>query len=321
MPISSTSVTIGEVEYEPYDGPENIHVDGQPLRNTLEFYLQKSGIFVGDPFDKNSKEIKFVLQIERICHKIFDTIREIKDGGGEGMAAQMAARLYECFTDYWINLLWQGRDVLGIQFWKKILEITFNWEAKNPNVTIHKGTPYFFLAENYLLVGDRDMAFLYLFNALIDDIKLGNWVPSMNYPQEAPAYLTIAMKSDMQNQMYYFVDELRRQLDQYIQSFNLEYSKSFSIAEFDKKFLSNLYMKDVISFFVFNFVYLVESRKFHSSIQHTNEFDILRSIDFIFNLCLIIDETLKQAELKNQGQVNSKHFISDGIKWLSGFRK
>src|SRR5918996_746408 len=87
----------------------------------------------------------------------------------------------------------------------------------------------------------------------------------------------------MQNQMYYFVDELRRQLDQYIQFFNLEYSKSFSVTEFDKKFLSALYMKDIISFFVFNFVYLVE--------------------------------------LKNQGQVNSKHFISDGIKWLSGFRK
>ena len=72
---------------------------------------------------------------------------------------------------------------------------------------------------------------------------------------------------------------------------------------------------------MFNFVYLVESKKYRSSIQHTNEFDRLRNLDLIFNLCLIIDETLKQAELKNQGQVNSKHFISDGIKWLSGFRK
>ncbi|MGE5661954.1 MAG: hypothetical protein ACM3X1_06865 [Ignavibacteriales bacterium] len=70
----------------------------------------------------------------------------------------------------------------GIQLWKKILEITSKWEAKNHNVTIHKGTAYFFLAESYLLVGDDDMAFLYLFNALVDDIRLGNWVPSMNYP-------------------------------------------------------------------------------------------------------------------------------------------
>lgn len=82
------------------DGPENIHVDGKPLQNTIQYFMQKSGMFIGDPFDKYSKEIRFAHQIERTCHKIFDTIRELQDDTDEGTAAQMAARLYESFIDY-----------------------------------------------------------------------------------------------------------------------------------------------------------------------------------------------------------------------------
>ena len=83
--------------------------------------------------------------------------------------------------------------------------------------------------------------------------------------------------------MYYLVEQLR------ISEFNVEYNKSFTIGSFDRKFLDNKDLADVVSFFVFNFLYLFEvERKLKSDITQ-NEFARLRTLDVTFNLCLIID--------------------------------
>jgi hypothetical protein len=60
-------------------------------------------------------------------------------------------------------------------------------------VKIHKGTPYFFLAESYLLTGDRELGFLYLYNAIEEDKALARFAPSLNYLNKSPAYLTATM--------------------------------------------------------------------------------------------------------------------------------
>jgi hypothetical protein len=182
---------------------------------------------------------------------------------------------------------------------------------------IHKGTAYFFLAENYLLIGDRDLAFMYLYSALNDDIYLGRIASSLNYPQKAPSYLTVTMRADKNNQMYYLVELLRNRLVQYISEFNVEYSRCFKIEDFDTKFLDNNDLSDVVSFFVFNFLYLSEvERKLKSDITQ-NEFARLRTLDVIFNLCLIIDESLKNAELREIGKLRANpHYIKHGILWL-----
>ncbi|HEY7080517.1 MAG TPA: hypothetical protein VH500_12495 [Nitrososphaeraceae archaeon] len=47
---------------------------------------------------------------------------------------------------------------------------------------LHSQKPYFFLAERYLLTGERQLRFLYLYNAIDDDKTLTKWAPSLNYP-------------------------------------------------------------------------------------------------------------------------------------------
>jgi hypothetical protein len=79
------------------------------------------------------------------------------------------------------------KELIGIQFWREVLAITREWEDKQ-STKIHKGTPYFFLAENYLLTGDRDLAFMYLYNAISDDRMLAQFAPSLGYPDNSPAY-------------------------------------------------------------------------------------------------------------------------------------
>jgi hypothetical protein len=187
MPSNSNSVNIGHIEYEStVDGPMNILVDDKPLLDTLFWYLYESEISVGNPFDKRSKQIKFAPQVEEICFKVLDVIKQIKINDKKE-AALLGARLYESFTNYWICLLSSGRDVIGIRSWENVLSITYKWEENNKPITIHKGTPYFFLAENYLLLGDRDLGFQYLYSALLDDTTLGAYAPSLNYPICAPS--------------------------------------------------------------------------------------------------------------------------------------
>lgn len=76
-------------------------------------------------------------------------------------------------------------------------------------------------------------------------------------------------------------------------------------------------LADVVSFFVYNFLYLFEvERKLKSDITQ-NEFARLKTLDIIFNLCLIIDETLKNPELRAIGELrDSPHYIKHGISWL-----
>src|SRR4029079_4657193 len=82
------------------------------------------------------------------------------------------------------------------------------------------------------------------------------------------------------------------------------------------KFLSNKDLKSVVYFFVYNFLYhlVVERSTFPDFFK--SQFSRLKSMDFIFNLCLIVDETLKRAELNCKGTIRPNHRISDGIKWI-----
>jgi hypothetical protein len=298
--------------------PTNVYVNGQELHITLSKYMHMSKISIGHPFGTNSKDIKFEAQIIEICTEVFNAIKIIKEQDkNEELAARLSSYLFEGFTSYWLGLLQNGLDTTATVVWHKVLSIANDWEKNNIPTTIHKGTAYFFLAENYLLIGDRDLAFLYLYSALNDDIYLGKMASSLNYPQKAPSYLTATMRADKDNQMYYLVELLRNRLGQYISEFNNEYGRCFKIEDFDTKFLDNKDLADVVSFFVFNFLYLLEvERKLKSDITQ-NEFARLRTLDVIFNLCLIIDETLKNAELREIGKLRANpHYITHGILWL-----
>jgi hypothetical protein len=186
-----STVKIGDVKYvPPINRAHDIDVGGKPLDDLLLSYLRRSEISVKDPFDRESKQIKFVPEVEELCFKVFDAVKQIRGNGDLKDATLLGTCLYQLFASYWIGLLSTCQDVIGIKLWREVLSITHKWE-KNKNIDIHKGTPMFFLAENYLLVGDRDLGFQYLYSALLDDIKLGKEVHSFDYPRCAPSYLTV----------------------------------------------------------------------------------------------------------------------------------
>ena len=93
MPDCSDRVRIGDVDYESRaDGPWNVLVNGQPLTSTVNEYVQLSKVFVADAFDKDSKEIRFVSQIETICFTVFNTIKQIKQNNGSEVTGSFVSQ-------------------------------------------------------------------------------------------------------------------------------------------------------------------------------------------------------------------------------------
>ena len=224
-----------------------------------------------------------------------------------------------------MRLLHEGKDSLGISLWQNLLSIIYDWESNNKPFKIHKGTPYFWLAENYLLLGDRDLAFFHLYNAIEEDLDLGRRVPDFDYPKSSPAHLTATMRENKNNQMYYIVKSLRNKIACYIDEFNNQYRKStstfFTLQEFDCKFLANEDLRDIVYFFVFNFLLLYDMQKDLKAIQLKNGFARLKILDIVFNFCLIVDEILKYANKRGRpGSMStfekSDYTIANGIIWL-----
>jgi hypothetical protein len=318
---------IAKVEYE-YDEQSHVlrsvNIEGKELKYCIFSILNDSfKISSFNPLKRFSQEIKFSYQINEICGNLFDCIKILKQNTiNEELVARLASYLFEGFSKYWVEslLLWKNDLTTGIQLWREILAVTNGWEIKNQNVKIHKGTPYFFLAESYLLTGERELGFLYLYTVIEEDKALARFAPSLNYPNKSPAYLTATMRRG-NNQMDYLVEGWRNKLNEYIQKFNTLFYKSFKLDEFDAKFLDNLHLSNVVYFFVFNFIYFYEITSYAESALLQNEFQRLRTLDLIFNLCLIIDETLKESRSLVTGkQLSGSHTISNGISWLCDYK-
>ena len=248
-------------------------------------------------------------EIEDSLHEFFEAIKEIenKDQDHE-LAAYLASYVYERLAGFWTNhLLNKGLFTTGVTFWQEIISETLEWESNNSPIKIHKGTPFFFLAHNCLLIGDRDNGFTYLYNALEDDKKL----PSLNYPQDAPAYLTAIMSQKPKNFMFPQVRDLRNFLGSFLHKFNQSFTR-LSIGDFDSKFLENTQLFDVAAFFVYNFKFVYDQSKNTTAQLLQNDFSRLKILDLFFNFGLIVDEVLHySASQHNQ----SPNMMKEAVSW------
>lgn len=167
---------------------ESIKIDGNELKNHICNLLSDLRVIAIRPFSRFPYEVGFNPEIRDTCIEIFNSIKELKKNNtNEELVGRAASYLFEAFSKYWVKqFLEDKKELMGIQFWREVLVITKEWEDKQ-NTRIHKGTPYFFLAQNYLLTGDRDLAFMYLYNAISDDMMLAQFAPSLGYPDNSPA--------------------------------------------------------------------------------------------------------------------------------------
>ena len=280
----------------------------QDIRQLIQDLLPLTNHNIGHPLESSKQLVIFDSRIADICNEFFDEVKKIKQND-KILAAYLDSRLFESFTSYWKNeLLAQGKHIVGIGFWQRILSIAKRWEEKN-NIKIHKGTPYFFLAETYLLIGDFDNGFIAMYNAIEDDKEL----PELGYPKNAPVYWTATMLNKPNNHMYYFiVRELRLKLSKFVQNYCNNYNQNFRIETFDQKFLMNDNLSNTVYFFVYNFFFIHELEKNNHYKLLQNEFLMIRTLDLVFNLAIFIDEILKFSASQKGFQCKS---MFESIKW------
>ncbi|WP_458719737.1 hypothetical protein [Candidatus Nitrosocosmicus sp. R] len=272
------------------------------LQEEIDLYLEKhdenkSNIF--DP-DKKNTRLKFPPELKSLCHHVFEMIANLEKKN-KYYAALTASEFYGMFYSYWKKLLLDGKDLIGLSLWYELLRITKRWERQErqqgKSVNIHKGALYYSIAETYILLGNIDMAFFYLYQAFILDKDLGKVNRSIKYPLNAPSYTTITLSDNKENHMYPFIKKLRDRLSRFIDQYNRQYKKTFTMQNLDEKILSNKKFFELVIYFTSNLISLISLEKSISKFEANNAFIKLKIVDIIFNLCLVIEVILKTANL------------------------
>ena len=223
---------------------------------------------------------------------------------------------FEAFTSWLLGLAFGGKVAEAADKWANILRLVLDWE-KSSKSAIHKGTPYYFLGATYLFGRDFDLGLRYIFDAIEQDKKASTRKGTPGSFKNAPAYMVASLVEDPRNFLYSpLVFPARRRLDGFLESYRAKSTSSMVLKDLESKFLNNT----ALEFQKFLFVYLVfELIKQETSWNpgFENDFANMRNRAILFDLCLVIDEVLRN-------KFPSAKYISDGVfdvfsskKWLS----
>jgi len=196
--------------------------------------------------------------------------------------------------------------------WRAILDHVWQWEKTNE--VIHKGTPYYFMAENCVHMGDVASAYICFYNAVEEDKK--------NYPalskdfKSAPAYLTVSLVNNSNNRLHQsMVLPLRSYLDSLLQKYNASFRGNLSLSKLDKVFLQSDDLDSIKSFFVANLHEIYHLAPLNSSNMIGNDYSMLKVIDSLFNLALVVDQILAYRFL--QGVTGRERNMANSIYQLA----
>jgi len=320
MSQNQYSLTIGELTINHYVGGKIslIAIHGQPLEQFLEPLFDQIRIQV-DFRHPERIVVQLPDEIRKLLVSTCDAVLQLKKDEKHCLAAYLATGCFEALTSFSNRFMTKCQYVLACSYWLEILSHVLDWESRH-NMKVHKGHPYFFLAFAYLLSGDLDTGFVYAYNAIKDDEVLGKLCPHLNYPQEAPIYLTALMLDDERNAMYALVKDLRQELDRHIALYRSEFLRQFSIQDFDTKFLRNSQptLENLRYLFVFCFWSLVVLRRKTRPEILDNDFSKLRNLNLIFNLCLLVDKLLEVNPRVAQDSMGSNVMkVCTDHGWLS----
>lgn len=286
--MEETTIRNITIQHDKHSKINRVTVDRVNIRDALSQRFN-SIVFEFNPWRPDNANVIFPDEYEPIFQSVFSAIDDLYRSNRSCLAAYLSSYLFESLTPFWIELMNKGQHILALQFWRKVLSMTLEWEAKTGK-HIHKGSPYAFIANTYLIIGDIDTGFSYIYNAIEDDIELNKVCPELNYPSNAPVYLTASLSSNPHNIMVPLVTEIRSELETYLNTYNNEFRRTLSMTELDKRFLQNPAFQTIKYYFVFNFWTIFEYRRKIGHDLMQNDFSKLKNANWLFALCLIIDK-------------------------------
>lgn len=174
--------------------------------------------------------------------------------------------------------------------WRAILDHVWKWEDSHEKV--HKGTPYYFMAESFLESGDVPSAYICFFNATEEDRQ--NLPHILKNPKDAPAYCTTSLSCNPNNALFLsVVMPLRSRLQSFIDGYNSRLKRNVTLLTIDSKFLQADHLDDIKRFFVATFHEIYHLAPLNATRMINNDYSKLKVIDTLFNLGLITDQLLE----------------------------
>lgn len=247
-------------------------------------------------------EFNFKPELVALAGEIFDAVSALHAKGEYCVAAMLASFLFEQLTLAYQAFQRSGMHILGIPYWRAVLDLVWDWERRHPSDAIHKGTPYYFLGESYILCGDWDAGFLYLFNAIEDDIRLGRVCSGFNYPNDAPAFKTACLIDEPHNRMYEFVvkpvrEHLKAAIAQYQKDFGTNNYLPNGIDDLDIKFLrrrntTKLKVESIKFLFTLEMLQLMKLKELAANKKLNSSFSQTLLLNRLFGLSLVVDKLL-----------------------------
>ena len=290
--MKSLSINGFDIEYDIGNLNISVSYEGSPLGNLVRLPTVEV-----DPYHPLNSNIRYDPSLLELADKVFDTMQMLYTKGEPCLAALFASHFYELVGRLNDQFLSNGNHVLSVPLWLSVIDLAKKWEAKHSAVSIHIGTPLYFLSEAYLMMQNNDMAFAYLIKSIEDDTELSQPCPMLGYPLNEPAYRTACLIDNPQNHMYTFiVKPLRSQIEDGI----MKYEKLFgtktylsSIVDFDSKFLqkrdtARLKIEFIKYLIVLELIKLLQLR----NIRIDSNFFPTLLLNRLFGLSLVVDKLL-----------------------------
>jgi len=216
------------------------------------------------------------------------------------------------FTYLWENYMNSGNINKAKKLWDSVLGLAYDWEKKNDNKRIHKGTPYYFYGVTSIIAGNISGGFLLMHQAFREDQE----TEKKDFPDpETPAYSFITLDYAKINQ--YFlpkVIEIAKFLNEKIKTYVKSRKGNLNLKDFKQKFLENKEDKliiDIVYYFIYSLFQLHELFNIREEVTKNNFASMLEA-STIFDLCLVLDNILK---IKDE-EKKHKH-LSEHIDYLS----
>lgn len=171
------------------------------------------------------------------------------------------------------------------EYWEHILNSVLSWE-KLRKERIHKGSIYYFWAENALLNNEIDKGFFLIHNSFIEDCI----THKTNNPN-TPSQKTVSLNADENNLLFGFVLSLKEKILEYIKKYNKDNQKTMTEGVFNNKFLLNPPSKDLLFSFSHSIALINQIFRFQPYVRQS-DFAGMYEINVLFNLVLVIDNLL-----------------------------
>jgi len=219
------------------------------------------------------------------------------------------------FHDVWRTYLDMEQFKAAEQLWDDVLRIVLEWEGYQQK--IHKGTPFYWLAGTAILNGELEKGFALMHQALEEDVRT-HGVPT----PKTPAFSFVTLNYQ-ETQQYFrsIVLEGSKFLENCISKY-ASYMKScgasnLCLADFKSLFLAQTNVLEIVFYFVYT---LFKARHLLLNVKtewRQNAFSSLLETGVIFNLCLTIEEAIKEKD-DTRYPADRPIYFSNRISFLSG---